>query len=590
MPSWAQFNVNDSLQELNARNKEPVEKMQALLRFSHGLPLNLFKERAFVSEQGIALSKALDDSVSLGDFLGQKGSFYYFKGQFDSAAHYYYQAIHILENQQDAQKELAQVLNELAKLYRKKKEFVRAINAYDRAMELYKQMADSSGIAMIFNESGVVYEYMGDNEEAMKRFQASLDIQQALDDKLGTSYALSNIGYLHITLKKYAQAEAYLRQALAIRAEIKDTFSISLNYTELGELYVEQKRWNEAYTMFQKSADLAAKMQYLDLLMTDYRFMSDISVAQGNYKAAYTNHIAYEALKDSVYRLESATRIEEIATRYETEKKASENELLRQTITLRELELKDRENQNRIQRISTISLAVIFLLAFVLAFVIFQRIRREQQVKIQTEVNHAQETERRRISRDLHDHLGAQMSYMVSVLENQHEGAGQQKLFTALKETARQAIMTLRETVWAINNTSVTVENFSDRFKHYAHKLLEFSTTGIRYNEEIETDQVLSPAVALHIYRLCQEAFSNAVKHSAAKQIDVTVRTNSDYTFYFSVQDDGIGFDPENDKKEGHYGLENMKFRAQEAGAHFRIQSQPGKGALVEVYISANVS
>lgn len=582
---YAQVNVQDTLLKINQQYAQPAKKLEAILRLSHTLRLSDFNERMYVADQGIFLATVVNDSLMLGEFYGQKGNSHYFKGNYDSAAHYYFQAINILEKQSGAKLRLAHVLNELGKLYRKKREFTRSINAYDRALALFVEQKDSAGISMINNESGVVYEYMGDYDEAMRRYKTSLNINERINDDIGKSYAMSNIGYLYITLKDYKKAEKYLSDALKIRIDKRDTFSMALSYTDLGELYIKEKKYAEALGALEKSNLYAKPMRYLELQMTNHKLISEVSVLLGNYKAAYINNIEFTGLKDSIYRLESASRIEEISTRYETEKKASENELLKKTVSLRDLEIKDKENQNRIQLITTISMAIIFFLALGIGLLIFFRIRREQQIRLQTEVNTARETERRRISRDLHDHLGAQMSYMISVLDKAEDNGAENKFIPALRDTAGQAIMTLRETVWAINKNEISVENFGDKFKQYAFKLVEFSShIQVSFKEDITQDRLLGPSVALNLYRLCQEAFSNAVKHANAKQIVVTVKSDAEYVFYFSVADDGDGFDPERDKKDGHYGLENMSYRAEEAGAIFNITSSPGKGTTVEVF------
>lgn len=586
--SSAQMAPLDSLRVINTLYPDPVQKLDAVRKLSASLALSEFNEHQVVAEQGIYLATLLNDSVVLGDLYKQKGLSYYFQGQYDSAAQYYFLSINILETQ-DAPVELGESLNVLGRLYRKKREYPRAINAYDRAMSLFQAEQDSNGIATIYNESGVVYEYMGDYDEAMRRYRASLNIHRLRKDEIGVSYALSNIGYLYITLKQYGQAEKYLMDALNIRIAQKDSFSMALNYSELGELFIKDGRYAQAQEFLRKSNGIAIPMKYLELQMNNYRFMSDAAVAQGNYREAFYRQRDFDALKDSIYRIESTSRIEEISTRYETEKKARENELLRKTVSLRDLEIRDKENRNRIQLITAASMAIIFLMAVILGLLVFFRIRREQQIRLQTEVSTARDMERRRISRDLHDNLGAQMTYMISMLDKASETGGETKFVPALRDTASQAIMTLRETVWAINRSEISVENFSDKFKQYVFKQVEFSPqVAIQVKEEILHNHILSPSTALNLYRLCQEAFSNAVKHAGATELLVTVRSDTQYEFYFSVADNGKGFDPEKDRKEGHYGLENMRYRAEEAGAQFAILSAPGKGTTVEVFLAVS--
>lgn len=574
----------DSLRAINARYNDPAHKLDAILYLCQHTALNKFAERSLLADRGIYLAGVLKDSLKLGELYREKGLAYYFQGQLDSAAQYYYTAIRILETLPKGP-QLGEAFNVLGRLYRKKREYARALDAYDRALALYTELGDSSGIGTIYNESGVVFEFMGNYTEAMRRYRTSLNIKKMLHDEHGVSYGLSNIGYLYITLKEYGQAEKYLKDALRIRVAMRDTFSMALNYSELGELYLKAGRYSEAAEQLRQSNAMAIPMGYPDLQMNNYKWLSEVALQQGNYREAFYRYRDYEILEDSIYRIESQQRIEEISTRYETEKKAGENELLKKTVSLREMEIRDRENQSRIQLITAISLGVIFFLAMLTGVLVFLRIRREQEIRLKEEVGSARDTERRRISRDLHDNLGAQMSYMIGILDKVSESGGEGRYVPVLRETAGQAIMTLRETVWAINRSDISVENFSDRFKQYARQQAAVKPQiELVFREEILDNRVLGPSAALNLYRLCQEAFSNALKHSGATRVEVTVCSDDRHEFYFSVADNGKGFDPEKDKKEGHYGLENMRSRAEEAGARFRIESEPGKGTRVEVF------
>ncbi len=571
----------DSLQFILSVGSSPQVTLRRVFDLSTRIPAANFDERMRVSDEGIRLAESIRDSVKLGQFLTMKGSAHYFKGSFDSAAHFFYAAVRILENQPE-KTALANTWNEVGKLYRKKREFARAISAYDKSMKIFRDLQDSSGVAMIYNESGVVFEYKGDFDEAKRRYEASLSINRLLKDSVGIAYALNNIGYLFISLEDYPQAEKYLKEALTYRKSLGDTLALSLNYADLGELYSKAGRFSEARQNLRQSLVLAEKLSYPDLLMNNYRNLSEVDSRTGDYRSAYESLSRFILLRDSLYNAETDARIAEISARYETEKRAAENELLRKTVSLRDAELRVREGQNRIQRRTNTFVIILFVVLLLSSVVVYFRIKREQEAKLQLEAASAAEAERRRISRDLHDNLGAQMSLMIQMLDKVSDP---DPVLPALKETASQAIMTLRETVWAINNQEISIDNFSDRLKQFVRRQSEFSEgMEVKFEEEISADYVFQPSVALNLYRICQEAFSNALRHARATKVVVRVRTDESGRCNFTVEDNGIGFDCGNGKKDGHFGLENMEFRARESGADFRIHSEPGKGTRVEIF------
>lgn len=89
-----------------------------------------------------------------------------------------------------------------------------------------------------------------------------------------------------------------------------------------------------------------------------------------------------------------------------------------------------------------------------------------------------------------------------------------------------------------------------------------------------------------HALRICQEALTNAVKHSQAKTIRVIIAC-ADGTLTLQVLDDGVGFQPDNapNSDNGHFGLSGMRDRVKRLGSSLSIQSTPGKGTQIEARI-----
>ncbi|MES2558600.1 MAG: two-component regulator propeller domain-containing protein [Bacteroidota bacterium] len=210
-----------------------------------------------------------------------------------------------------------------------------------------------------------------------------------------------------------------------------------------------------------------------------------------------------------------------------------------------------------------------------------QKIRITRELEIQQKL----EQERLRISRDLHDNVGAQLSYLITNIEwmlehpDQISESEEQQRLKALSETGRNAILTLRQTIWAISNTTLSVEEFADRFKQFALKMLEFNDkVHVHFRDDFKASTNLSPAVALNMFRICQEAFNNCLKHAQCSEVHIHFESNEAITFGFTIEDNGIGFDWNEAQRKGHYGLVNMQARASETNASLTIQSEKGKG------------
>ncbi|RYD81589.1 MAG: hypothetical protein EOP53_05985 [Sphingobacteriales bacterium] len=237
-------------------------------------------------------------------------------------------------------------------------------------------------------------------------------------------------------------------------------------------------------------------------------------------------------------------------------------------------------------RLANILGGIILLAA---AFMLYFRQRYKKKIRA-LELQKKMQDERQRISRDLHDHVGTQVSYIVSNIEWLIDPqkpilqAEETSRLGNIREAAKNVMSNLRETIWAVRQEEVNIEEFIDRFKLFARGLVKDSNIELLLYEEISVPTILSPIQALNLFRICQEAFSNAVKHASATQIKCNMICNEKYCFQMILEDNGTGFDMKGSPK-GHYGLENMQFRADELKAYFNINPKAGKGTTVELYL-----
>jgi signal transduction histidine kinase len=97
-------------------------------------------------------------------------------------------------------------------------------------------------------------------------------------------------------------------------------------------------------------------------------------------------------------------------------------------------------------------------------------------------------------------------------------------------------------------------------------------------------DRALPAGVEYNLLRIAQEAVLNAVKHSGARTLQVTL-DHTPQRLKLSVKDDGAGFDEDGSPPPGHYGLIGMKERAAQIGADFQLASVRGRGTTVQVLV-----
>ncbi len=189
--------------------------------------------------------------------------------------------------------------------------------------------------------------------------------------------------------------------------------------------------------------------------------------------------------------------------------------------------------------------------------------------------------ERNRIAREIHDTLaqglGAILLQHEMLKDHLPAGSEAETHLIEANEITRSALAEARESIWNMRSQAIEDNGLGGALAGILDQLTD--NNGIRGTCEISGEIFpLPPMVENNLLRIGQEAITNAVKHASAKHIDVSLDYSPD-RLTLRVQDDGRGFDPAAvDLKDRHFGLAGMRERADELGAHLRLESSPDKG------------
>jgi signal transduction histidine kinase len=234
-------------------------------------------------------------------------------------------------------------------------------------------------------------------------------------------------------------------------------------------------------------------------------------------------------------------------------------------------------------------LAISFISAIIAAIYYLQRRKYHKQMQA-LEILTRVKSERERISRDLHDNVGAQITYLITSMDwatkQLPEGnAPLVERFSNLRSNAQNMMSSIRDTIWALNKDEIMVQDFADRLKQYIiYQIRDISSIELSYFENIESNHLMASNTVLNLFRIGQEATQNIIKHSNAHVITVSIICNLDNVLLLAIGDDGKGFDLQNSGFD-NFGLDNMKYRADEINAAFQILTVPNKGTTIEIRV-----
>jgi signal transduction histidine kinase len=235
----------------------------------------------------------------------------------------------------------------------------------------------------------------------------------------------------------------------------------------------------------------------------------------------------------------------------------------------------------------------LYILAFISLFgitgFIFYYLYQKRSVKQKIQMQLQMQEEKERLSRDLHDNLGSQMALLSNNIENLDINLKKHQVLDEniekVKGTSKQLLQTLRETIWILNKEQVTTQEFFDKLIDYTHRYLQsYPAIQLQVKEDFLFPQNLNSTEALQLFRICQEAISNACKYSGSTNL--LLQGNTQLTFFeISIHDFGKGFDVNTVNEDGHYGLKNMQQRAKSINAKLVITAATGRGATVVIKI-----
>lgn len=467
--------------------------------------------------------------------------------------------------------------------------------------------------AIFLKLTGNTYYHIIDKEKAVQYWEKARIISEQYGFKTLQRQLLGNIAAYYIDKHSHIElAEQYLREAVQLPDATNEQESVAVYraYRLLATLYERTKQFGKSEAIYKRLIEqnqlskdsvhlseskmfyalmlggmknypkalqhvneailLAEKMKHLDLLQTGLQIYADLLYQSGDYRNAWEVKNRLQLETQQRFSTDLNQKISEAEARFKNAETEHEKELV----------ILKAKKKNQLLIYGFISL---FLIMSLLLYQFYQRRHIRQKMQIQTQV----QEEKERLSRDLHDNLGSQLTLLsnnIESLDNRllHGGPVTDNM-ERVKDSARGLLQTLRETIWVLNRDQVTEEEFFDKLVDYVHRYVQqFGSMQLNITETFERKSVLQSGEALQLFRICQEAIQNACRHSGSDIIFISCSAKKD-GFKLQIRDKGAGFNPQLAGRNGHYGLTNMQERAIAIGAEFAVISSPGEGCLVEI-------
>lgn len=517
-----------------------------------------------------------------------------------------------------------------------------AVKAYTEAIGVLEVYDDSAGIYEIYMDLGMLHTSMGQFHLAINYYDAAADFFKIRDDSISMGVAFNFTGDAYIGASMINQAIPFVTEAskltsptsilarvnnntitalmrnghdLRDMSKIVDTAQvdrapsavITQNYKGLAQL-------NSGYYQFRKG-NLPLAEYYFDQVLKDsdsgeilreaLSYLAELNKQRGDFEAAFAYLSQYSSVNDSLL----SEKRQQIINRLRIEMEINDK---KQEIRDLQSEQKVQAILNKTSRVSAISLLIASLIILIGAYLAIRNYQRrlsvnqiihsqneeinqsritelENNLKIETmqSMINGQEVERERVAKELHDSLGGLLSTVklhFDALQSNREGIEESKEYQKAYSLLDMACNEVRSIANNMQPDALLSMGLVPAINDLINRAQSAETPRIEF-QYFDVNGQLDPTASLNIYRIVQELINNSIKHANASEILVQLLQKDD-ELMITVEDDGIGFDPE-EVKTG-MGTGNIASRVNFLKGEISVHTGPGEGTstLVTVPVS----
>jgi len=297
--------------------------------------------------------------------------------------------------------------------------------------------------------------------------------------------------------------------------------------------------------------------------------------------------------KDSLFNSDRTQQLAEMREKYEADKKQDTIRLLAQQKLIDDLKISNQNaemvKQNSVWVAGILILIVIGTVSWLLnsrgkavekALLQAEILKKENEMQLA--VFEAENSERTRIARDMHDELGSGLSKISILTANVMQKAATIADVSAdmetISKTARSLVGNMSDLVWALNADDSTLDYLTARLREFMSDFLE--DCHIQYTAvfpDLVPHIQIGKEIQRNVFLSFKEILNNAVKHSHSSLISIEYLI-SNRQIEISISDNGKGFDVEHVRKYGN-GLKNIKTRMEKISGTYTLHSEMEKGS-----------
>lgn len=554
-----------------------------------------------------ALFRQLGDSSSLSGVYLQLAGNYSFMGELDKAIVYQKRTLAIAKQSGDNSKVGSAYIG-IAGSYGRMGDYDKAMSYTLDASRYAEKTTDEELKANVNRNLVNIYSFTGKYEKALEFAEKELAIWRKTGNVAQEQTCLENIGSMHMNLLNFSKALKVYNESLALLDEDLTPDPASTLYTKLGECHRELGDLTKSYQYLQKAEKIINQLGYMEFLgyvnqqlaitqieREEYASaleylnkaeetaieigdvfgqkeillaFSDVYAKTGKYQFSLESYKKSTLLKDSLFNMDSETAMASMKTKYDTEKKDLQIDVLQKQAEI------DKRKSAR-QRMLIFGSLLLALLAGAVGYLRIRQNKLNQRLKM--------ERFRNKVAADLHDDVGSTLSSIAMYSE-----VIKQKAVTKLPEalpmlenmtnSSKELMDAMSDIVWTINPKNNSLHSLLTRIKHLSSEICEAKDVLFQYEQSGDIEgQKMDMEAAQNVFLVLKEGVNNALKYSECTELQMRVAQTKN-SLSFELKDNGKGFDTK-DESLGN-GMRTMRVRMTEIGGTYGVHSS-GDGTII---------
>lgn len=546
-----------------------------------------YKEAKQTALQGLKLAEQAADAESVSEGCSVLANILMSRGNYDAALEYLLRGLKIAEAEELPEKK-AVLENGISRLHYDLGRYDKAIAYAERTLAYFTAEKNWSEVVSTHYMIASTYRKTGDTEKSEENFLTALETAEKHGIRDAVPFIYNGLTALYSDLGEHQKAVDYSLKSLPIfqaqnnrHGEFSAMYAVGNEYISLGKPEKALPYLNRALPIAEATNDAKGISRVRQTLSSAYR-------ETGNYRPAYENLREAFLLEDTIYSAESAARLAEAETKYETEKVQKDLELSEQKAAVQAAEI-------QLQRNRFWWLAVVALLSLLLIIGLILTLRARKR---KNDLIAKQSKEKEILLRELHHRVKNNLSVISGILSLQSyktEDAAAKKAITDSRTRVESMSLIHQKLYQKENLTSIEIQSYIEELSDMIFDAYGYDRDSAALILDVEKMQV-DVETAIPLGLIINEIISNTFKHGfpeGVKKPEVKiVLAEKDKKLHLNLSDNGVGLPgdfiipTDNPRNAKSFGTQLLSSLAKQLDAKLTVGRGPGSSFdfLIENY------